>query len=247
MGLFALDLDDARLGIGAATVEVLTSLPHLGWLSADAKDDWMPCIAALPGLRFLGIQDTSAGDDGFVALSRSKSLEYLWGRRCHNLRTRGFKALADIATLRGLSVSCLNVDDDGLAALPACPALRELMPIDVPDAGYRHVGKCERLESLILMYCRNTTDAATEHITDLSRLSYYFNSYTTISDRTPQLLSGMDSLERITLDTCHDLTNEGIAQLARLPRLRELRVSGWRVTNGVITAFGPGVAVHIGD
>jgi len=97
------------------------------------------------------------------------------------------------------------------------------------------------------MYCRNTTDAATEHITDLSRLSYYFNSYTTISDRTPQLLSGMDSLERITLDTCHDLTNEGIAQLARLPRLRELRVSGRRVTNGVITAFGPEVAVHIGD
>lgn len=45
--------------------------------------------------------------------------------------------------------------------------------MDVPDAGYRHVGKCEQLESLILMYCRNTTDVATEHITGLRKLSYY--------------------------------------------------------------------------
>ena len=102
-------------------------------------------------------------------------------------------ALAAMPALRGLSVSCLNVDDEGIAALPAFPALRELMPMDVPDAGYRHIGKCDRLESLILMYCRDTTDAATEHITGLPNLSYYFNSYTTITDRTPELLSTMDS------------------------------------------------------
>ena len=50
------------------------------------------------------------------------------------------------------------------------------MPMDVPDAGYRHVGKCAQLESLILMYCRETTDAATEHITGLDQLSYYLRA-----------------------------------------------------------------------
>jgi hypothetical protein len=145
--------------------------------------------------------------------------------------------------LRGLSVSCLNVDDVGVAALPTFPALKELMPMDVPDAGYRHIGKCEQLESLILMYCRETTDAATEHITGLRKLSYYFNSYTRITDRTPELLSGMDSLERITFDACHELTNAGIARLARLPRLRELRVSGKRVTPEVVEAFSRRVSV----
>ena len=74
---------------------------------------------------------------------------------------RGFMALAQMPALRGLSVSCLNVDDVGVSALPAFPSLKELMPMDVPDAGYRHVGRCEQLESLILMYCRDTTDAAT--------------------------------------------------------------------------------------
>ena len=155
-------------------------------------------------------------------------------------------ALATMPALRGLSVSCLNVDDEGISTLPAFPALRELMPMDVPDAGYRHIGKCTRLESLILMYCRDTTDAATGHITGLGHLSYYFNSYTTITDRTPELLSTMDSLERITFDTCHGLTNAGITRLARLPKLRELRVSGRGVTPDVGAAFAPGVEVFCG-
>ena len=75
--------------------------------------------------------------------------------------------------LRSLSVSCLNVDDSAVAALPSFPSLRELMPMDVPDAGYRHIGTCEHLESLILMYCRHTTDAATEHLAGLRHLTEY--------------------------------------------------------------------------
>jgi hypothetical protein len=93
------------------------------------------------------------------------------------------------------------------------------------------------------MYCRDTTDAATEQIAGLPQLSCYFNSYTTITNRTPELLSEMDSLERITFDACHALTNAGVAGLARLPRLRELRVSGRGVTSEVEHAFPPGVSV----
>jgi hypothetical protein len=243
-GLFALNIDDGRLGISAAGLAPLLALPHFGWLALDARDDLMPVIAEMPYLRFLGAQDTPAGDDGFVALSRSRSIEYLWGRRCHNLQRRGFAALADMPALRGLSVSCLNVDDAGISALPRFPALRELMPMDVPDAGYRHIGRCHQLESLILMYCRDTTDAATEHLASLGQLTCYFTSYTTITDRTPAILSGMNSLERITFDTCHGLTDAGIAQLARLPRLRELQVSGRGITDRVRTMFPATVAVN---
>ena len=245
-GLFSLDVDDSRLAITAAGLEPLIALPRLGALSVDAKDAWMAHIAAMPRLRFLGIQDTAAGDDGFASLSRSRSIEYIWGRRCHNLRTRGFVALAGMPELRGLAVSCLNVGDEGVSALPEFPSLRELMPMDVPDAGYRHIGRCERLEALILMYCRDTTDAATEQITGLGNLASYFNSYTTITDRTPELLSSMDSLARITFDTCHGLTDAGIARLARLPELRELRVSGQGITAAVRDRFPTHVRVFVG-
>ena len=244
-GLFALNVDARELAITAAGVAALVSLPRLGWLAVDAKDDWMPHIAAMPRLRFLGAQDTSAGDEGFVALGRSQSIEYIWGRRCHNLRRRGFLALAQMPKLRALSVSCRNVDDTGLAALPRFPALRELMPMDVPDAGYRHIGRCHALESLVLMYCRDTTDAATEHLVGLTVLRSYFNSYTTITDRTPELLSRLDSLERVTFDNCHRLTNAGIAHLARLPRLAYVRVNSRNVSPAARAAFAATVDVDI--
>jgi hypothetical protein len=77
----------------------------------------------------------------------------------------------------------------------------------------------------------------------LRKLSYYFNSYTTITDRTPELLSKMDSLERVTFDSCHELTNAGVKRLARLPGLRELRVSGHGVTAEVIDAFPSRISV----
>src|SRR5215472_16321094 len=87
-GLFALNLDASGLGITAAGLAPLVGLPNVGWLAVDATDDAMPYIARMPRLRFLGCQDTVAGDDGFVARIHSQSIEYIWGRRCHNLRTR---------------------------------------------------------------------------------------------------------------------------------------------------------------
>jgi Leucine-rich repeat (LRR) protein len=147
--------------------------------------------------------------------------------------------------LRYLSVSCKNVDDVGVSALPRFPALRELMPMDVPDEGYRHIGRCERLESLVLMYCRDTTDTATGHIAQLPTLKKYFASYNRITDRTPEILSGMPSLEEVTFDSCAGLTNGGIATLTRLPRLRELRVESMpRVTADIVGAFAPHVRVR---
>jgi hypothetical protein len=242
-GLFGLAVESS-ISITGQGAEHLTSLPNLGWLSIDAKDEWMSVLADMPALRFLGMQDTTAGDDGFVALSRSKTIENIWGRHCHNLRSRGFVALSKMPRLRRLSVSCLNVEDTALASLPDFPSLRELMPIDVPDSGYRHIGKCAELESLVLMYCRNTTDAATEHLTGLTKLKNYFNSYTTITDRTPEILSGMNSLETVTFDACHNLTNDGVAKLAQLSNLKVLRVSGNGLTRDVVKAFSSRVAVH---
>lgn len=244
-GLFALDLDNDQLLVTGAGLARLRELPHLTWLGFDAKDDSMPHVAALPHLRFLMCQDTTAGDDGFVALSRSQSIEHIWGRRCHNLRRRGFKALADMPRLRYLSVSCKNVDDQGVSALPRFPALAELMPMDIPDEGYRHIARCPKLVSLVLMYCRDTTDRATEHIAAMPTLTKYFASYTRITDRTPELLSGVSSLEEVSFDSCPGLTNGGIAALTRLPRLRKVSVGGMRrVTTDVAAAFPSRVEVR---
>lgn len=244
-GLFALNVDDRALRFSADGAGALASLPHLAWLALDADDTTMPAIGRLPSLRFLGCQDTGATDDGWCALAESRTIEMIWGRRCYGLGSRGFTALARMPRLAGLSVSCRNVGDDALQLLPEFSALRELMPIDVPDEGYRHIGQCAGLESLVLMYCRDTTDRATEQITRLGRLAKYFASYTQISDRTPQLLASIPSLEDVTLDSCAGVTNAGVAALARLPRLRRLRVSGRGIRRDVASHFGPGIEVSL--
>ena len=148
-------------------------------------------------------------------------------------------SLANMPALGHLSVSCKNVDDVGLSTVPQFPALADLMPMDVPDDGYRHIARCERLESLVLMYCRDTTDVATGHIATLPRLKKYFASYTRITDRTPEILSGIDSLENVTFDSCAGLSNGGIAVLARLPRLRELRVESMPGVTADVAAWFP--------
>jgi hypothetical protein len=246
-GLFGLTIDDERIHITTSGLDALGALPHLGMLGVDANDESMPSVASLPALRFLMCQDTQTGDDGWVALSRSQTLERIWGRRCHNLRARGFAALAQLPSLAGLSVSCLNVPDDALALLPEFASLRELMPMDIPDDGYRHIARCERLDRLILMYCRETTDVATEHIVRMPALTRYFASYTRITDRTPELLATMPSLESVELSGCAGVTNAGIAALRGAPRLREVKLGGMqRVTGEVLAAFPAGIHVEVG-
>ncbi len=243
-GLFGLNIEDSKLGLSAAALPPLVSLPHLGFFGFDATDEAMPHIARMPALQFLMCQDTSAGDEGFVALSKSRTVEYIWGRRCHNLRSRGFAAMADMPALRSLSVSCLNVKDDGLSALPRFPSLRELMPMDVQDEGYRFIGQCGKLESLVLMYCRQTGDRATEHIAGLDGLKKYFASYTRITDRTPQVLASMKGLESVDLGGCPGVTNAGVAAFRTAPSLKVLGLSGMQnVTREAVEGFPPQIRV----
>jgi hypothetical protein len=54
----------------------------------------------------------------------------------------------------------------------------------------------------------------------------------------------MVSLEEVTFDCCARLTDRGVSALARLPKLRELRVSGMQgVTSAVRGAFGHRIVV----
>lgn len=245
-GVFELDLFWHVTGITADGFEVLRHLPNLVSLGCDGElsnDAAMRHIASIPRLRKLRAQGTAATDDGFIALSRSASLEHFWGRECPNLTGRGFAALSRMPALRTLGVSCKKVDDEALSSLPRFPALRDLTPIDVKDEGFRHVGRCERLERLSCMYCRDTTDVATGCIAGL-QLKTYYAGLTKITDLSLEILGRMLSLESIELYETKGVTNAGLAHLADLPRLREIHLSGLpNVTLAGAQVFPPHVRV----
>jgi hypothetical protein len=73
------------------------------------------------------------------------------------------------------------------------------------------------------MYCRETTDAATEQIAQL-QIKYYYAGLTQITDRSLEILGRMQSLEQIDLYECNGVTDSGLVHLAALPRLREVNL-----------------------
>jgi len=247
-GLFALSFFRHTSGFSGNDLHLLAALPNLGYFGCPGEicdDDAMHHISALPNLRMLMAQGTVATDEGFRRLSRSATIEYIWGRECPNLKNAGFTALAEMPVLKGLAVSCKFVDDDALAKLPAFPALKELMPMDVSDEGFRHVGSCHRLESLVLMYCRDTTDAATEHIQTLPNLKKCHAGYTHITDRSLEMLSRMSSLEEVSFEGCKWITDAGFVALATLPQLREISIGNSpNVTRESISAFPATIRVN---
>jgi hypothetical protein len=118
------------------------------------------------------------------------------------------------------------------------------MPMDVSDDGFRHVGRCAQLEDLWCMYCRDTSDVATGHLSDLTRLRTYYAGKTRITDRSLEILARIGSLESIDLSECAGITDVGVAHLAGLPALRELSIaSSPRVTRACVVAFPARVRV----
>jgi hypothetical protein len=223
-GVLELDLFWHVTGITSDGFAHLVHLPNLSALGADgalSDDVALRYFAAIPRLRRLRIQEAVATDEGFEALSRSQTIESIWGRECPNFGSRGFIALSTMPALRGFGISCRNVDDRALSTLPDFPSLRELTPIGVRDPGFAHVGRCERLERLTCMYCRETTDVATEHIKDL-RIKYYYAGLTQITDRSLEILGRMPSLEHVEFYECNGVTDAGLPFLAALPNLREV-------------------------
>jgi hypothetical protein len=246
-GVFDLDLFWHVDGITTDGFAHLARLPNLMALGCDGRlsdDTSLRHIGMLPRLKRLRIQESAATDEGFEALARSQTIEGIWGRVCRNFGSRGFAAFAKMPALRSLGIGCKNVDDAALARLPEFPALRELTPIDFQDDGFRHIGRCERLERLTCMYCRETGDAATEHIRGLG-IRYYYAGLTQITDRSLEILGGMESLEQVDLYECLKVTDAGLPFLAGLPRLREVHLDGLPgVTLEGTKVFGPDVHVY---
>jgi hypothetical protein len=246
-GVFELDLFWHVNRITTDGFAHLVYLPNLAALGCDGElsdDVALRHIAAMPRLKRLRIQESVATDDGFVALAQSQTIEGIWGRVCPNFGSRGFFAFSRMPSLRSLGIGCRNVSDAALATLPEFPALRELTPIDFQDDGFRHIGRCRNLERLTCMYCRETGDAATEHISGLG-IKYYYAGLTQITDRSLEILGRMQSLEQVDLYECLKVTDRGLPFLARLPRLREVHLDSLPgVTLEGTKVFPPGVHVY---
>lgn len=234
-GVAALDLHMSAFGSphytarGVAHLGAMTSLEALNFHGQLATDSVLREIAGIPKLRWLHCQDIVSGDDGFIALGACTTLEKLAARFCAHVTDRGFAAIARLARLASLNLGGPKLTDAAMAHLADAPRLKELGPILFGDDAFAHIARIPRLEKLTNMYNRSTTDAATRHLRNHSRLVYYSAFGTQITDESLRILAGLPRLETLEFENCAGISDDGVRELTRLPRLRRLTV--WSCVN----------------
>jgi hypothetical protein len=93
------------------------------------------------------------------------------------------------------------------------------------------------------MYCRDTGDRATEQLSSLTNLKYYYAGKTQITDRSLEILGHISSLEELEFWQIGRITNAGLPALARLPRLKRVSLDSAGITREGLKAFPAGVEV----
>ncbi len=244
-GVVALDVHCSIFGsrqytvAGVAHLPRMASLEELNFLGVLTNDAVLREIARIPRLRRLSCQEMIAGDEGFVALGRCATLEWIWGRMCPRIGDRGFAALGHLSALRTLALGGQNVRDEAMAAIVDLPALEELQPILFGDAAFAFIAKMPRLVKLTNMYNRDTTDAATAHLRGHPRLAHYGAHGTQITDASLDVIADLPAIETVDVENCDRITDAGLVLLSRAPRLRRVSVGSCLDVSGAWTTSLP--------
>lgn len=200
--------------MSAATAPVVNNL--------EAIRNLQPDVAMLKG--------DGLGDPEVIAIASLRCLRELDLSGCEEVTDRSVLELSGVLPLQKLDLSfCNQITDASLMALARLPALRILnlnWCYGVTDAGLSALGRCESLESLSLWGCEEVTDAGIESLTVLPGLRVIeLPEFATITDRTLLALSARSTnLESLRLDHLSEVSDEGLAHLGQLKRLRSLTV-----------------------
>jgi hypothetical protein len=247
-GLAGLDVHTSVFGSPFFTARGVAHLKKMGALEALnfhgqlVNDAVLREIAAIPRLRWLHAQDVASGDDGFIALGRRETLETAALRFCHAATDRGVAALATLPRLQALNIGGRHLTDDAFAPFAATTSLTDLSPTLSRDPAFIHIAQIPKLERLTNMYNRATTDVATRHLAGHPTLMRYSAFGTQISDASLHVLADLPSLEFVELDNLFGITDAGLRQLARAPKLRRLSVDTCaRVTGEWLTSARAGL------
>lgn len=115
-----------------------------------------------------------------------------------------------------------------LAGLPALRAINLNWCYGVTDSGLSALGQCESLESVSLWSCEGITDVGVEALANLSKLKILeLPEFAAITDRALTALSVRAAkLESLRLNHLTEISDQGLASLGALKRLRSLTVHG---------------------
>jgi WD40 repeat protein len=124
-----------------------------------------------------------------------------------------------------------QVTDDDMAVIAKAPAIERMYVSDtgLTDVGVRHLAEIKSLRDIDLKSTR-TTDAGVAFLAELklTTLSLYD---TEVTDEALKTVSRMPTLLSLRLENNPTLTDAGLAQLAKLPKLEQVTTTNTRLTD----------------
>lgn len=245
---------EVRLDVSKAASRDLSWLDDLGpddiqalnLRDTDVRDDALPRVARLTGLRFVDLQSariTDAGLEGFDALVNLEEIvldAFAVNREGFGVGDGAMRVLARLPKLRILRLRLTKITDSGLAELAHCRSLTYLglAGTRVSDAGLIHLSKLPRLENLGLgVYNEgaNITNEGLRTVGRLTNLTWLDLSGTKITGEGLVHLKDLQKLKTLSLDST-DVAENDLAHLAPLQSLEHLRLYTKHNTTDVAAA-----------
>lgn len=251
----------------AAFVSSFPRLRELHLRHQPVGNRFCDAVAELPNLKGLTLTSDRVTDAAIATLSKNESIESLAlgdSEKGCLVTDEGLKSIGKMRQLRSLNLSSTKISGDGLSELGELKQLQKLTldRVNVEDAELAHLRPLENLTWLRIYPPNNrrlSDEAAIQisSLTNLERLDANFQiadfGYAHLAnlqkltridvsgelkDETVQAVCRMNGLNHITFAGNNNINSEHLAELAKLPSLKTLRLYNSRLDEGSFIQIG---------
>lgn len=225
--------------------ELLSQLIKKGWLYGPTPEGAYEKKPAKPAeVRFLSLSDSQITDAGVALLDDLVNLEAIY---LDNTKVTAdcLKTLGQFRKLNSITMNKLTLTANHLEPIHNLPITKlELRQSNLDEGSFNSIGQLKRLERLNLDES-NLKGTWLKHIVGLPSLKELslvsttaFSSIKTqidLTDDDVKSIAAIGSLQRVTINYI-PITNTGLTELLKLPKLESISLTGTKITTEAIAA-----------
>lgn len=224
-------------------VKELGSLRNLEVLHLEGSavtDASMPVLKEMPALKELWLEHTGVTDEGFALLVGSPSIERVQLTN-NRMTTRCVETLGQLPRLKQVGLMDLDARGDGEPTWKGLEALRsledELWLCECPQLSPEEFAKLASFSKLKHLRVegsspsgsrRQVTDADVAHLANLDRLEMFELTSSVVTDAGLESLAKLPSLRQLRISCL--ATEDGLARVASIPAMKYLTIGSPALT-----------------